>query len=269
MLPHRTPRAKPRENEGRQAYEHAPAQDQWQEQGDRRPGRRGRGRRRRTPAHRHGERGGGERRVHQDQRLVDRLHRPVRRHQQHHRAGEVLDAGVRPAGRGQAVLAVERRVERQRTARHRASRELGHPGPGPGRVGDRRLRGPGQRRPDGLPDRRRPLLHRRRPGPRAERPPDPEPVPGAHAHAHQDVDAHPHPDHRHGHHRLRRLRPLRGHLPLPGLRPARRRQRHRGEDLQPGVRHRRRRLHPQVGRGHRSDQRRGGRADRQAAGRGR
>ncbi len=51
-----------------------------------------------------------------------------------------------------------------------------------------------------------------------------------------------------------RLRPLRRHLALPGLRPARERRRDRRQGLQPRLRHRRRRLHPEVGRCHRPRQ---------------
>ncbi|EFF91185.1 two-component system sensor kinase [Streptomyces sp. e14] len=175
MLPHRTPLVN---SEGRHD-EHAPAQDQWQEQGDRRSRRGGRGGRRRARLHRHRAGGRRRRRVHEDQRLVDRLHRAVRRHQRQRPDGEGLDAGVRPAGGRQARLAVERRVHGQRPARHREAGQVGHRRARPRQDGHRRLRRGRQRRPDRLPDRRRLLFRGRRRHPRAQRPPHP--------------DRHPHP----------------------------------------------------------------------------
>lgn len=238
--------------------QYAPAQGQRSEQGDRRHRRRGRGRRRRPPVHRHRPGGECRRRVHQDQRLVDGVHRAVRHHERHRADEGRLDAPVRPALRYQAQLAVERRVERERAARHREAADLGQERAGGGQVGDRRLRRQRQREPDGLPHRRRQVFRRRRRHARAERPPDPVRDTDADA----DTDAHcdrlaeheadSHPvglrDPRQRHHHQRRLRPLRRHLPLPRLRPAGRRRRHRREGLQPRVHHGRRRLHAQVGR---------------------
>lgn len=127
------------------------------------------------------------------------------------------------------------------------------------RVRHRRLRRQRHRRPDRLSHRRHHLLHGRHRHPGADRPPHgdrdglpsptatgkptatatPAPTPTATASPSQSTGT--------GTTTSAGLRPLRRHLPLPGLRPGRERHRHRREGLQPRLRHRRRRLHPKWG----------------------